>query len=425
MLNHVNGALAGTAAGATVADMETADVLILGGGLVGSAMAVALDRHGLTSIVVDIADPAVILAAGFDGRASAIASAPYRMLSAIGVIDRLTGKGCPIAGIRVSDGLEPGALDFEPSADDGALGHMFENRFLRGALYEAALAAPNVDLRMQTRAVSVVRGEHGVTATLDSGATVSAPLLIAAEGRNSPTRDAAGIRTARWQYDHAAIVTSLHHEHSHENIAFEIFYPQGPFAILPLNDDSDGHRSAIVWSVSRAEAPGMLKLSERGFLAETEKKMGGFLGKLGPLGGRSSYPLGFHHAAQIVSNRLALVGDAAHGIHPIAGQGVNVGFRDVATLVEVLVEGKRLGLDLGDPALLARYQRWRSLDTLMVSIATDGLQRLFGIPGKTANAARRFGLSAVQRLPMVKDRFMAEARGESGEVPKLLQGIAV
>lgn len=405
--------------------METADVLILGGGLVGSAMAVALDRHGLTSIVVDIADPAVILAAGFDGRASAIASAPYRMLSAIGVIDRLAGKGCPIAGIRVSDGLEPGAIDFDPSNDDGALGHMFENRFLRGNLYEAAVAAPNVDLRMQTRAVSVVRGEHGVTATLDSGKTVFAPLLIAAEGRNSPTRDAAGIRTARWQYDHAAIVTSLHHEHSHENIAFEIFYPQGPFAILPLNDNAEGHRSAIVWSVSRAEAPGMLKLSERGFLTVAEKKMGGFLGKLGPLGARSSYPLGFHHAAQIVSNRLALVGDAAHGIHPIAGQGVNVGFRDVATLVEVLVEGKRLGLDLGDPVLLARYQRWRSLDTLMVSIATDGLQRLFGIPGKTANAARRFGLSAVQRLPMLKDRFMSEARGESGEVPKLLQGITV
>ena len=153
--------------------------------------------------------------------------------------------------------------------------------------------------------------------------------------------------------------------------------------------------------------------------------MGGFLGRLGPLGARSSYPLGFHHAAQIVSNRLALVGDAAHGIHPIAGQGVNVGFRDVATLVEVLVEGKRLGLDLGDPALLARYQRWRSLDTLMVSVATDGLQRLFGIPGKTANAARRFGLSAVQKLPALKDRFMAEARGESGEVPKLLQGMKV
>jgi len=406
--------------------MDQADVILLGGGLVGSALAVALDAHGLTAIVVDIADPDVILAAGFDGRASAIASAPYRMLETIGVVDRLAGLGCPIEGIRVSDGLEPGALDFEPDTESGALGHMFENRQLRRALMEAADAAPGVDVRMKTRAVSVERGEHGVVATLDSGATVKAPLLIAAEGRNSPTRDTAGLKVARWTYDHAALVTSLVHEHSHQNIAYEIFYPKGPFAILPLNDDAEGlHRSAIVWSVRRDEAPGMLKLSDRGFLTEAEKRMGGFLGRLGPLGGRSSYPLGFHHAATITSNRLALVGDAAHGIHPIAGQGVNVGFRDVATLVEVLIDGKRLGLDLGDPQLLARYERWRSLDTFMVAAATDGLTRLFGIPGHTASAVRRFGLSAVQKLPPLKDRFMAEARGESGEVPKLLQGLTV
>lgn len=405
--------------------MDQADVLILGGGLVGSALAVALDAHGMSSIVIDIADPEVILAAGFDGRASAIASAPWRMLEAIGVIDRIRDRGCPIQGIRVSDGLDPGKLDFVPDEGEDALGHMFENRYLRGALYAAAQEAPNVDLRMKTRAVSVDRGPHGVVATLSSGAVVRAPLLVAAEGRNSPTRDAAGLRVARWTYDHAAIVTSLHHERSHENVAFEIFYPQGPFAILPLNDDEAGHRSAIVWSVKRKEADGMLKLSERGLLAEAEKKMGGFLGKLGPLGPRSSYPLGFHHAGKITAERLALVGDAAHGIHPIAGQGVNVGFRDVATLVEVLVEGKRLGLDAGDAQLLARYDRWRSLDTLMVSVATDGLTRLFGIPGRTANMARRFGLSAVEKLPPLKRRFMAEARGESGDVPRLLQGLTV
>ncbi|WP_267389637.1 UbiH/UbiF/VisC/COQ6 family ubiquinone biosynthesis hydroxylase [Sphingomonas sp. GC_Shp_3] len=405
--------------------MNQADVIILGGGLVGSALAVALSAHGLGAIVIDIADPEVILAAGFDGRASAIASAPHRMLGAIGVLDRLAGAGCPIQGIRVSDGLDPGKLDFTPQDGETALGTMFENRLLRRALFEAAQAAPGVEVRMKTRAVSTVRDAHGVTVTLDSGDVIRAPLLIAAEGRNSPTRESAGLKVACWQYDHSAIVTSLHHEHSHENIAFEIFYPQGPFAILPLNDDAEGHRSAIVWSVKRHEAPGMVKLSERGFLAECDKKMGGFLGRLGPLGNRWSYPLGFHHAATITAERLALVGDAAHGIHPIAGQGVNVGFRDVATLVEVLVEGKRTGLDLGDPQLLARYERWRSLDTFMVAAATDGLTRLFGIPGKTANAARRFGLAAVDRLPPLKNRFMAEARGESGDVPKLLQGMMV
>lgn len=403
--------------------MDQADILILGGGLVGSALAVALDAHGISSIVIDPANPETILAATFDGRASAIASAPMRMFEAIGVAGRLAGKGCPIEGIRVSDGLEPGKLDFAPDADDGALGHMFENRVLRTALFEAAQAAPLADVRMQTRAVSVERGPHGVVATLDSGATVRAQLLIAAEGRNSPTRDSAGFKVARWTYDHAAMIATLNHERSHENIAYEIFYPQGPFAILPLLDDENGHRSAVVWTVHARDAAAMHKISDRAYLAEAEKKMGGFLGKLGPLSSRSSYPLGFHHAAWITAERLALVGDAAHGIHPIAGQGVNVGFRDVATLVEVLVDGKRLGLDMGDPELLARYQRWRGLDTFMVSLATDGLTRLFGIPGALPNAVRRFGLSAVDKLPPLKNWFMGEARGESGDVPKLLQGI--
>lgn len=405
--------------------MDSADILILGGGLVGSALAVALDAHGISSIVVDPADPEHILQAGFDGRASAIASAPMRMFEAIGVAERLAGKGCPIQGIRVSDGLEPGKLDFAPADGEGAVGTMFENRILRTALFEAAQAAPLADLRMKTRAVSVDRGEFGVTAMLDSGATVRAQLLIAAEGRNSPMREAAGLKTARWTYEHAAMIATMNHARSHENIAFEIFYPDGPFAILPLPDNDDGHRSAVVWTVKAGEAAGLMKIGQRGYLAEVEKRMGGFLGELSNLSARSSYPLGFHHAAWITADRLALVGDAAHGIHPIAGQGVNVGFRDVATLVEVLVDGKRLGLDLGDPQLLARYQRWRGLDTFMVAAATDGLTRLFGIPGKTAATVRRFGLSAVDKLPMLKNWFMAEARGESGDVPKLLQGLPV
>ena len=401
------------------------DVIILGGGLVGATLAVALDTHGLSSIVIDPADPAVTLAPGFDGRASAVASASGRLLDAIGVGARLAGQGWAIRGIRVSDGLEPGALDFEPGADDGALGTMYENKLLRRTLFEAAEAAPKVDLRMKTRATTVDRGAAGVTATLDTGAVVRAPLLIAAEGRNSPTRAAAGITVAQWKYDHAAIIGAFHHERPHDQIAFEIFYPSGPFALLPLPDDDIGHRSAIVWTVDAKDAAGMLKLGDRGFLAEAEKRMGGFLGTLSHASPRASYPLGFHHAARIVADRLALVGDAAHGIHPIAGQGLNLGFRDVATLAEVLVDGKRLGLDLGDAALLARYQRWRGLDTFMVALATDSLTRLFGIPGKTASAARRFGISAVNAIPPLKDRFMAEARGESGDLPKLLQGMLV
>ncbi|WP_380784632.1 UbiH/UbiF/VisC/COQ6 family ubiquinone biosynthesis hydroxylase [Sphingomonas sp. R86521] len=404
--------------------MDT-DVIILGGGLVGATLALALDVHGVSSVVIDPADPAVTLAPGFDGRASAVASASHRMLDAIGVSAALAGKGCAIRHIRVSDGLEPGALDFIPDADDGALGTMYENKLLRRALFDAASSAAHVDLRMQTRAVSVDRSAAGVVATLDSGDSVRAPLLIAAEGRNSPTREAAGISVARWQYDHTAIIGAFHHERSHGDTAYEIFYSAGPFALLPLPDDADGHRSAIVWTVDAKDGAAMLKLGDRAFLAEAEKRMGGFLGALSNTSPRASYPLGFHHAARITAERLALIGDAAHGIHPIAGQGLNLGFRDVATLAEVLVEGKRLGLDLGDAALLDRYQRWRGLDTFMVAIATDTLTRLFGVPGKTASAVRRFGISAVNAIPPLKDRFMAEARGESGDLPKLLQGLMV
>lgn len=401
------------------------DVIILGGGLVGATLGVGLAAHGLNAIIIDPADPAVTLAPGFDGRASAVASASGRMLDAIGIGARLAGKGCAIRHIRVSDGLEPGALDFIPDADDGALGTMFENKLLRTAIHEAAMAADGVDLRMKTRATHVERGPAGVTVTLDTGDVIRAPLLVAAEGRNSPTREEAGITVARWKYDHAAIIGAFHHERAHENIAFEIFYPTGPFALLPLPDDEIGHRSAIVWSVKGADGPAMLKLSDRAFLAEAEKQMGGFLGKLSHASPRASYPLGFHHAARVTAERLVLVGDAAHGIHPIAGQGLNLGFRDVAALVEVLVEGKRTGLDLGDAALLARYQQWRGLDTMMVAVATDVLNRLFGVPGRTASAVRRFGISAVNRIPPLKGRFMAEARGESGELPKLLQGVLV
>ncbi|WP_085809977.1 UbiH/UbiF/VisC/COQ6 family ubiquinone biosynthesis hydroxylase [Sphingomonas sp. TZW2008] len=404
--------------------MVHADVLILGGGLVGSTLALALDRHGLSVIVVDPADPAVTLAPGFDGRASAVASASHRMLEAIGVGERLAGQGCAIRQIRVSDGLEPGKLDFIPDADDGALGTMYENRAIRRALADA-IGESGVDFRSLTRATSVERSASGVRATLSDGSEVTASLLVAAEGRNSPTRAAAGIATAHWRYDHAAIIGAFHHERSHENIAYEIFYSAGPFALLPLVDDDHGHRSAIVWTVKAAHAPGMLKLGDRGFLAEAEQRMGGFLGALSKASPRASYPLGFHHAATITAERLALVGDAAHGIHPIAGQGLNLGFRDVAALAEVLVEGRRVGLEPGDAQLLARYQRWRSLDTMLVAGATDTLTRLFGIPGRAASAVRRLGISAVDAIPPLKNRFMAEARGESGALPKLLQGVLV
>ncbi len=400
--------------------MERFDVLILGGGLVGLTTALALNAHGLTSLVVDPVDPETTLAAGFDGRASAIASASWRMLDAIGLADALRPHGCPIRRIEVRDGLSRDALDFTPA--DDALGTMVENRLLRRVLREAAVAATHITLRTPGRATDVVRGPGGVTATLDDGAMVRADLLIAAEGRNSATRTAAGIRVATWKYDHTAIISAFDHTIAHDNVAHEIFYPAGPFALLPM---LPGTRSALVWTVDAKDAPGVLALSDHAFAVEAQKRTGGVLGDLSSAAPRSSWPLGFHHAATITGERLVLVGDAAHGIHPIAGQGLNLGFRDVAALVEVLVDGSRLGLDLGDAQLLARYQRWRSLDTLLVAGATDTLTRLFGLKGNAARSVRRFGLGAVQRIAPLKSLFMAEARGETGQMPKLLQGAMV
>jgi 2-octaprenyl-6-methoxyphenol hydroxylase len=405
--------------------MDRADVIILGGGLVGLALAAALDSSGLSSIVIDPADPNARKSQAFDGRTSALSSSSKRMFDTIGISEHFPVPGCPIRRIEIADGLEPGGLCFDPGEDDEPLGWMNENRHLRAALLGRAEAGKNIWLMWKAKPGQVERADHGVTVRLEDGRVVGAPLLIAAEGRNSPMREAAGIRCARWQYDHSAIVSTLRHDKPHQNVAYEIFYPSGPFALLPMTDDADGHRSAIVWSVPAADAPGFLTLSDDDFAVEAEAAMGGFLGRISLLAPRSTYPLGFHHAARIADHRLALVGDAAHGMHPIAGQGVNVGYRDGAALAQVLVEGARLGLDLGDQQLLTRYQRWRSLDTFMVSLATDSLTRLYGIPGTTASKVRRFGMSLINRIGPVKDRLMAEARGTSGDLPLLLRGLPI
>jgi 2-octaprenyl-6-methoxyphenol hydroxylase len=404
--------------------MDRADVIIFGGGLVGLALASALDSSGLSAIVVDPADPTPRGDAAFDGRTSAVSSSSMRMLETIGVADQLAERGCPIWRIAVADGLKPGGLHFDPD-DDEPLGYMHENRHLRSALHARAEAGKNSWLLWKSRVSDVDRGEHGVVVSLEDGRKLSAPLLVAADGRNSKTREAAGINVAKWKYNHQAIVSTLRHEQPHEHIAYEIFYPTGPFALLPMNDDEGGHRSAIVWSVPNEDAAGWLSLSDEDFAAEAQAAMGGFLGKIEMLAPRSSFPLGFHHAAQIIARRLALVGDAAHAIHPIAGQGLNLGFRDVAALAEVLVEGARLGLDLGDQTLLERYQRWRSLDALSVAFATDSLTRIYGIPGATASAFRRFGMGLVGRISPLRNRLMSEARGTSGELPLLLRGLPI
>ena len=404
--------------------MDRADVIILGGGLVGLALASALDSSGLSAILIDPADPADRKSAAFDGRTSAVSSSSMRMLETIGVTGHLPEAGCPIRTIQVADGLAPGGLAFQPD-DDEPLGVMHENRNLRAALLARAEASRNLWLVWKAKPGTVERGTHQVVVSLEDGRKLCAPVLAAVDGRHSPTRDQAGIPLARWKYDHMAIVSTLRHERPHDNVAYEIFFRTGPFALLPMTDDAQGHRSAIVWSVPKDDAAGWMSLNGEQFAAEAQAAMGGFLGKIEMAAPRSTYPLGFHHAARMTDDRLALVGDAAHAIHPIAGQGLNLGFRDAAALAQVLVEGSRLGLDLGDKQLLDRYQRWRSLDALSVAVATDSLTRIYGIPGKTASAVRRFGMGMIDRLSPIKNKLMSEARGTSGELPLLLRGLPI
>ncbi len=403
-------------------ETDTSDLVILGGGLGGMTMALAAATKGLSSHVIDRADPAELTAEGFDDRATAISTASWHLFENIGIAEGLEQFACDIASIAVTDQNKPGRLDFQPGPEGGTLGRMLPNRRLRLALFEAAAKEPLIHWTAKANVTERQRGEYGVAAILADGTKLNGRLMIAAEGRQSPTRESAGITIAKWDYNHRAIITGLTHEQPHHNVAWEIFYPAGPFALLPMNDDADGtHRSSLVWTVSEADGAGVMKLGDRAFLAEVEKRMGGVLGKMLSVGQRSSYPLGFHHTAKITGERLALIGDAAHGIHPIAGQGLNLGLRDVGALAEVLGDGVRLGLDPGDPELLKRYEAWRGLDSFMVALATDGLTRLFGVRGKTASAVRRLGMAAVQRTPMLKSFFMDEARGVAGDLPAILK----
>ena len=401
------------------------DALIVGGGLNGLTLALALALHGLDVGLVERADLDSQLMPSFDGRASAIASSGVRMLRALGLGDALDGAGCPILGIRVTDRLSPRLLHFDSAEAEpsGPLGIMLENRELRFALLQRLREDGRVRLYAPATIRETVRDAHAARVTLADGRELVAPVLLACDGRGSMLRRQAGIRLAEWQYDGTAIVSMLAHEKPHNDIASELFYAAGPFAQLPMNDLADGrHRSALVWTVRRRDAGGVKALSARAFAHEAERHMGGFLGRLETVAPVQSFPLNLQHAERYWANRLILVGDAAHGIHPIAGQGLNLGLRDVAALTQVLTEAARTGLDLGHADVARRYERWRRADNSTTAAATDALVRLFAVPGRGAQLVRSSGLALVNRLPMLRRGFMAVARGESGDRPPLLRG---
>jgi 2-octaprenyl-6-methoxyphenol hydroxylase len=404
--------------------VERADVLIGGAGFAGLALAIAL-RQGLgPSFVVTVADPA-LGRAGADARASAIVAAARRLFETIGVWDQVADGAQPILDMaitdsRLQDAVRPVFLTFEGDVEPGEpFAHMVENGPLIAALIEKA-KQEGVVLRPAAVADFDVAGNR-IEVRLSDGEPFAARLLVAADGARSSIRERAGIASHGWAYGQSSIVATVTHERDHHGRAEEHFLPSGPFAILPLK----GRRSSIVWTEDAQEAERIVALPDPEFHAELERRFGLHLGEIAAVGLRRAYPLGLAMARAFIAERLALIGDAAHVIHPIAGQGLNMGLKDVAALAETIVDAARLGLDPGSLVVLDRYQRWRRFDTMAMGIATDGLNRLFSNRSDALRFARDVGLGLVDRLPAMKRLFIREAAGLIGEVPKLLKGEAL
>jgi 2-octaprenyl-6-methoxyphenol hydroxylase len=399
------------------------EVLIAGGGFAGLALALALRQALGPRFAVTLADPA--LARGEDPRASAIAAAPRRMFEALGVWAAVAPHAQAILDMvitdsRVDDAVRPVLLTFEGEIEPGEpFAHMIENARLVAELAAKAAAA---GVTLVSRPVkNFAAASADVTVELGDGSTWAAKLLVAADGGRSRLRERAGIAVHGWPYGQSAIVTTVAHERDHRGRAEEHFLPGGPFAILPLRDN----RSSIVWTEHTADAERFVALPDAAFRDELEKRFGLHLGDIALAGPRRAYPLGLWVARSFIAERMALVGDAAHVIHPIAGQGLNMGLRDVAALAEAAVDAARLGLDAGDATVLERYQRWRRFDTMAMGVSTDVLNRLFSNQSDALRLVRDIGLGLVDRLPPLKRMFMREAAGLSGEVPKLLRGEAL
>ena len=399
---------------------DHAELIIAGGGLNGMLLAVACAGAGLSAIVIDRQDPAAMTTDRYDGRTSAIAYGSRLVFDGIGLWPAIESEAEPIREIRVTDDDSPLFLHYDHRELGGSapLGYIVENRVLRRALFDRAAILPSLKLLAPRAVGEMEASDTGAVVTLEDGARLRTRLVAAADGQNSPLRRAAGIGTVEWRYRQTGIVTTVQHERPHGGIAVEHFLPAGPFAILPM----PGNRSSIVWTEDADLAPHLLALPDAEFAAELRTRFGDFLGTVEPVGPRWSYPLALMQAEHYAGRRLALVGEAAHVIHPIAGQGLNVGIRDIAALAEIVIDARRLGLDIGEPSLLERYERWRRADALSLAAVTDGLNRLFSNTIAPVKLARDVGLAMVNRLPPLKRLLMQHAMGVLGDRPRLARG---
>ena len=404
--------------------MKQVDVIVCGGGMVGLPLALALAKGGLKVAVADALPPAATVTPEFDGRVSALAYAAVRMLEALGVWPHLKPEAQPIHEILVSDGAigrasSPFSLHFD-AAEVGAesLGHIAENRHIRAALYAAIAKESNITLIAPAAVRSVALDGAGITAQLSNGEEIKAALAIAADGRESELRAQMGIGVIGWSYPQTGIVATVHHAKPHNGVAYEHFLPSGPFAILPMTGD----RSSLVWTEAKTKAPAMLALDEDAFDAEVAARFGAHLGETQVVGRRWSYPLNFHLARDYVRPRFALAGDCAHGIHPIAGQGLNLGLKDAAALAETVLDAARLGRDIGALDVLKRYERWRRFDSFTLAASTDALNRLFSNDIAPLRQLRDLGLGIVDAIGPARRFFMRHAGGDIGKLPRLMKG---
>lgn len=407
------------------------DVVVVGAGMAGATAALALAQGNLRVALIEPTPFEAMAAPSFDGRASAISFSCFRQWRALGAAAEIAPHAQPIEQILVTDGRSPGASSPRPSslglrfdsaeiadrAEGEPLGWLIENRHIRAGL-AAAVRASSIELFAPARAAGVSAGAATSKVALEDGRTLSAPLVVAADGRGSPLREGAGIGVSGWSYPACGVVATVSLERDHKGVAYEHFLPSGPFAILPLTD----RRASLVWTERPDRARALMAARAEAFEAHLRRRFGDFLGEVETLGPRFVYPLSLQLADQITGERLALLGDAAHAVHPIAGQGLNMGLKDAAALAEVVVEAARLGEDIGSAAVLARYARWRSVDNLGVALATDVFHRLFSTDHPLVRGVRGLGLALVNRTGVARRTFMHEAGGAAGDLPRLLRG---
>lgn len=400
------------------------DLIIVGGGLNGPALAVAAAQAGMRVTIVDALPVDTRKKADFDGRAYALALTSVRLLRGIGIWDAIAENAQPMLEIKVTDGRAgegpaPWMMHFDHAEiEEGPMGHLVEDRHLRRAFLDAMAADPRITHLAAETVTGQTMQPGKVCVTLGSGETLTGRLLIGCDGRRSGVAKRAGIRRTAWDYDQTAIVCAVAHERPHHGIAHQFFMPGGPLAILPLT----GNRSSIVWSEERSRAADMMALDDAGFLAALRPAFGSFLGEISLVGERFAYPLGLSLAQSFIADRTALVGDAAHGVHPIAGQGLNAGLRDVAALVDVLTAARARGEDIGTPQVLTRYQQWRRFDTATLALATDTFNRLFSNDNPLLRAARDVGMGLISGTPALRRGFIREAAGLTGDLPRLMRG---